>query len=140
MNWGKIILSTVLAGIVMSVVFWASGFTAMALNPGYNPMELGGMRAMDDPIMNLFYAHPFVLALAFSISFHFFMDTFGKAKPVKRGVHFGLLMWMLLTLPSMFLICSSMDYGETFLLTGTVSQLIEFVAAGVIISWIFGHR
>jgi hypothetical protein len=47
---------------------------------------------------------------------------------------------MLYTLPSMFLIYSSMDYGETFLLSGIFGQLLEFCAAGIIAAWVFGRK
>ena len=140
MNWGKIVIATILAGIVITVISLAAGYAAQLANPHYDVLSLGGMRAASDPIMLLFYAHPFVLALAFSIAFHFFMDTFGRAQPFRKGIHFGLLMWMLVTLPSMFLIYSSMDYGTTFLLSGTFGQLAEFVCAGVVISWVFDHK
>ncbi len=44
---------------------------------------------------------------------------------------------MLITLPSMFLVYTTMNYGKTFLLSNTIAQLIEFPAAGIAIAWIF---
>ena len=140
MNWKNITLSTALGGttiLALSVLF-----TSMwsLLFPHYNPLSIPGMRAVDDPLMLLYYLQPFVQALAFAIAFHFFGSTFGSMRVFKQGIHFGLVMWMLITLPSMFLIYASMDYGETFLLTTTITQLFEYTLAGVTIAWVFAKK
>jgi len=140
MNWKKIFISAVLAGIVMLVVWQVLGLVWGAVFPQYDALTIPGMRDIGDPIMVLFFLQPFVLALAFAIAFHFFEDTFANMTASKRGFYFGLVMWMLVTLPSMFLIYSSMNYGETFLLTGTITQLIEFVLAGITIAWVFARK
>jgi len=140
MNWKKIIFSTVLGGsmaLALSVSF--AGMWSL-LFPYYNPLSIPGMRAMSDPLMALYYVQPFVQVLAFAIAFHFFGSTFGKMPVLKQGTHFGLIMWMLITLPSMFLVYASMDYGETFLLTTTITQLFEYTLAGMAIAWVFAKK
>jgi choline-glycine betaine transporter len=141
MNIGKIIISTVLIGIAISVItFGIAGPIAKFINPGYDIMKVPGMRSIGDPIMLLFFLQPFVLGLAFSIIFSFHGNAMPGLEFYKKGIKFGLAGWMLYTLPSMFLIYSSMDYGETFLLSGIFGQLLEFCAAGIIAAWVFARK
>jgi len=140
MNWKKIFVSAVATGAIMLVSFVVFGIVWQAIFPQFDPMTIPGMRAKTDPLMAWFFLYPFVLGLAFAITFHFFEDTFGNLSTTKRGFYFGLVMWMLVTLPTTYLIFTSMDYGEIFLLSTTVNQLIEFAVAGVVVSWIFAWK
>ncbi|MCX6802254.1 MAG: hypothetical protein NT067_04025 [Candidatus Diapherotrites archaeon] len=141
MNIGKIIISAVLIGIAMSIIsFGIVGPIAKAINPGYDIMKIAGMRNASDPIMLLFFLQPFVLGLAFSIIFSFHGNAMPGLEFHKKGIKFGLAAWMLYTLPSVFLVYSSMDYGETFLLSALFGQLLGFCAAGIIAAWVFARK
>ncbi len=62
MEWKKIAASTLLAGLTISIVNWAVNQAVLLVNPFYNPLSLGGMRAASDPLLALSLAYPFVLA------------------------------------------------------------------------------
>ncbi|MEM0360361.1 MAG: hypothetical protein QXK06_03445 [Candidatus Diapherotrites archaeon] len=141
MDFGKIIIATVLIGIAMLVI--SLGIVqplAKLVNPGYDIMKIPGMRSIEDPVMLLFFLQPFVLALAFSIIFSFHGNAMPNLSFHQKGIRFGLAAWMLYTLPSVFLVYSSMDYGETFLLSTLFGQLLEFCAAGIIAGWVFYRK
>ncbi len=141
MNIGKIIVSAALIGIAISVI--SLGIidpVAKTVNPGYDVLNIPGMRSVSDPVMLLFFLQPFVLGLAFSIIFSFHGNAMPGLAFHQKGIRFGLAAWMLYTLPSMFLIYSSMDYGETFLLSGIFGQLLEFCTAGIIAAWVFARK
>jgi len=140
LNWKKIVISTFATGLVLLVLWFAWSAIVPIVFPNYDPTTLPGMRAAENPLMPLFFLYFFVLALAFAIAFHFFEDTFANMAPSKRGFYFGLVMWMLVTLPGMFLVYTSMTYSETFLLTNTIQQLVNFSIAGIVISNIFAQN
>ena|GEM_PF-2396884 len=140
MNWKKIVVSTVLNGIVLLLVLVAVQQLAIAINPNFNPSSLKGMRSPNDPILVFYFAYPWVLALALSIAFSFFHRSFGHLPIFKQGVHFGLIVWMLICLPNAFLLYTSMDYGETFFLANTLSYFISFIIAGIVASFVFAKK
>jgi len=140
LNWKKIIISTFATGLVLLSLWIAWSTIVPMVFPNYDPMTLPGMRAVNDPVMGLFYLYPFIVALAFSITFHFVGHAFERESVHKQGIHFGLLMWLLITLPLMYMIYTTMTYGETFLLTNTIGQLVDFSIAGIVIANVFARR
>jgi len=137
LNWKKIIISTVLGGIALFVLSFV--FTAIwsALFPQYNIFSIGGMRSVDDPVLAWFYAYPFVLAFFFNIAYSILHTAVKEDTLFKQGLAFGITVWVLFSLSGLFLIWSSMDYGETFLLTKFTGDLVYFAVLGIIAAWTF---
>lgn len=74
LNWKNIIVSAIVCGVVLLFVTFVADFIAMLISP-YSIMDIGGMRAMDDPIMALYCLYPFVLALMAGIVFDIVRDS-----------------------------------------------------------------
>lgn len=64
----KIVTAGIAGGVLLLILMIVSGFLVNLVLPA-NLSEYGGMRAMDDPVMNLFYIYPFVVASAAAIVF-----------------------------------------------------------------------
>ncbi len=126
----KILIAGVLGGFILLITSLLGGFVANALIP-YNIFEIPGMRPMTDPIAALFFLYPFVLAFAGAILFDF-MHMVLKGEKVRKGVVFGLLLIILVTIPNQFVIWSSMYYPAGFYLSGILNGIIGFPLFGIL--------
>ena len=65
MKWKEIIVGGIIVGFIIMLIDIIIGGIFQLIFP-YNIFELGGMRKIDDPIMFLFFIHPWVLSFALS--------------------------------------------------------------------------
>ncbi len=98
----------------------------------FNVLELGGMRGVEDPMMMLFFAHPWILGFAMAIAFQKFRGSF-KSTGWCKGKAFGLYVWLLAGLPSAFLVYTSMDYPMGFHVSSVLGSLLYMMAAGIVL-------
>lgn len=136
MNAKKIVIAGIAAGIVISVISLAVSYLVQYAF-SYDVLALGGMRQVNDPIMALFFVHPWVLGFAMAIAFEKIKTGLGKAG-MNRGKNFGLIVWLLAGLPSAFLVWSSMNYPIGFTVSSVAGTLIYMVVAGIVIEKIMG--
>ena len=136
MNAKKIVIAGIAAGTVISVISLAISYLVQYAF-SYDVLKLGGMRTIDDPIMALFFVHPWVLGFAMAIAFEKTKTGLGKAG-INRGKNFGLIVWLLAGLPSAFLVWSSMNYPIGFTVNSVVGTLVYMLAAGITIEKIMG--
>lgn len=125
-------LAGISAGLVIFIVSMVVGMVVQSVFP-YNLLELGGMRAGNDPLMILFFLHPWVLAFAMV----FVYEKLGRGiqgSPMSRGKTFGLMMWIVVSIPSEFLVYSSMDYPIGFTLQSFFGSLIYMVLSSMVIA------
>jgi len=86
---------------------------AMNLIIPYDIPAFGGMRPMDDPVMLLFFAYPFVLSFAVAWDFDRINGAVtGSGR--EKGVAFGILLIVLVALPSNYAMYTSMDWPVSF--------------------------
>jgi hypothetical protein len=57
-----------------------------------------------------------------------------KGTPMQKGVKFGLIMWLVSSLPSVFIVYTSMNYPIGFSLDSLLGSLIYMPLAGVVIA------
>ncbi len=132
MDMKKFIFSGLLASIIIFVVWFVAGFLIQQIFP-YNVMELGGMRKANDTVMLLFFLHPFVIGFAMALLYQYFGESIMGDYMVK-GRMFGLLTWLVSSLPSVFVVYTSMDYPIGFTVNQLVSSLIYMLLAGIAIA------
>ncbi len=130
MNAKNIMLAGFSGGVVLLVSMFIFGEIANAIAP-YDIATLGGMRAMNDPVMGLFFLYPFVLAFVAAILFDIIKDSL-RGTTLFRGLMFGLLFFMLQTIPSMFVIFTSMTYPPGFHLSSFLNGIIGFPVMGIL--------
>lgn len=132
MDVKKILLGGVLGGIAIFIVSFVFGYLVQLVLP-YNMLELGGMRAVEDPLMLLFFVSPWVTSFAMAIVYSFVKSSFQGNKKC-AGKKFGLLVWLVAGLPSAFIVYTSMTYPLGFTVDSVIGSLLYFMAAGIVIA------
>lgn len=135
MNARKIILSGIAGGIVLFIAMLFRDWIAALIAP-YDIMTLAGMRAADDPVMALFFLSPFVFSFAAAIVF----DTVHGSLPselLRKGICFGLLLFLVYTIPSMFIVFTSMIYPAGFFIGQFLTGILAYPLMGItfVIIW-----
>jgi len=135
MNTKNIVLAGLCGGVVLLVSMFVFGMIATAIAP-YDIATLGGMRAMDDPVMALFFLYPFVLSFVATILFDVIKDSL-KGTALSKGLMFGLLLFMVQTIPSMFVIFTSMTYPLGFHIGSFLNGIIGYPVIGILFAKIW---
>lgn len=131
MDTKKFFISGFVSGIVMLVLSFALSAVFQSLF-SFNMLSLAGMRSVNDPVMVLFFLYPFVLGFALTYLYGFVKGHF-KGTISKKALGFGTLSWVVLTIPSAFLVFSSMDYPLGFYVNAVVGSLIYLIAGSFVI-------
>ena len=97
----------------------------------YDISKLGGMRAMDDPVMILFFFYPFGFAFAAAEVFDIIKGSLTGSRSTK-GMMYGVLLFVLVTIPSIFVTISSMNYPPWFCIAQILEGVIEYPLLGII--------
>ena len=131
----KVVISGLAAGLVMLVLGWFVMMPLMEMIfPGLmSEYENGVFRPLNDPLMSYMFIHPFVIGLVMAYVFQVF-KPFPKKKFVGRGIHYGFMFWLLVTVPGMLVTLSSFVVSVDMVLSWTVEFLIEMPIAGIIIA------
>ena len=135
MNVKNIATATVAAGFMLLILMIVSGFLVNMVLPA-DISKYGGMRAMDDPIMTLFYLYPFVIAFAAAILFDCVRDCL-KGDPMTKGLMFGGLLLIIMTVPSLFVMITSMTWPLDFYISTGIWEVISFPLMGVLFAKIW---
>jgi hypothetical protein len=141
MDWKKIITGGIAGGILLFIAQFAFSFLANIIAP-FDIFAIGGMRAADDPVMLLFFAYPFVLSFASAMVFDRVKGALrgggGRCCCGGAGLTFGLILILLVTVPSMFVIYSSMVYPAGFYIGNILFGVVGFPALGMLYARIWG--
>lgn len=132
----KILEAGIAGGILLFGIMIVTGVVANAFLP-YTLFDIPGMRPATDPVSILYFLYPFVIAFAGAILFEF-LDPALKGGVGRRGLLFGLLLIILITVPNQFVIYTSMYYPAGFHLSSILNGLIGFPLFGIVCAWIWG--
>lgn len=130
MNTKNILIGGSAGGVVLLILLMIFSTLSAVVAP-YDIAKLGGMRAMDDPIMVLFFFYPFVLAFAAAGVFDVVKGSLSGTL-FNKGVMYGVLLFVIVTIPGMFVMISSMDYPAGFYLAQAFEGAIGYPALGII--------
>ena len=129
----KILGIGILAGIAMLVVGFLLTLLFGAIFPStaaeYENLEI--FRAMNDPLMSLFYAYPIILGIVLAWIWNRSKGLF-KGSPGKRAVNFGIAYWLVASLPGMIITYSSFQLSFLLVFTWLIGGLINGIVAGLI--------
>ena len=107
MEWKKFVVSWILGSVILYVMMLLISAITMLVAP-FNIFDIGGMRAITDPVMMLYYLYPillsFITTFVFCIVRHALPGSY-----IKKGLLFGLLLFLLLTVTSGFIIFTTME-------------------------------
>jgi hypothetical protein len=132
----KVVLPGLVAGAVMLVIGLVVGYLCMLLFPqlktAYENTSL--FRSWEDPIMYLYFAYPFVTGLILAWVWNKVKKLFTGKAWAKRGGSFGLVYWVVVTIPGMLISYASFPLTLLMIATWTVSGLLEALCAGPILA------
>src|SRR3989338_311219 len=126
----------VLSGIAGGVVFYILSTIGVAIIQAFAPfsyLELPGMRQITDPILLLFFLYPFVLSFAMAIVYQKFEPSL-SGNFLEKGKKFGMMMWLVSSLPSAFIVYTSMNYPVGFTVENFFASFFYMIAVGITIA------
>jgi len=129
-DYPKIALAGLLAGFAVAVVSWGFQFGVQYFFP-YNVLELGGMRSVDDPLMALFFMHPWVIGFTMAAVYPFFTKLVESED--NRPLMYALMVWTVSAIPPFFIIFSTMNYPVGFYANQLIGSFLYTVAAAYVI-------
>jgi hypothetical protein len=129
----KIIVSGLLAGIAMLVIGFAAGYGLMAIFPKLTAeyANTALFRPWSDPLMSLYFVHPFVLGLILAWVWARVKGVMKGAGWAAKGARFGLAFWVVL-MPGMLISYASFPLSLIMVVSWSISLLLEALAAGLI--------
>ena len=130
MNARKIIAGGFIGGIALLIVNFVISALVMLVAP-YDALTLGGMRPADDPLMLFFFVYPFVLSFAAAVVFDLVKDAL-PGPSSSKGMTFGAMLFLIYTVPGVFITFTSMNYPTGFYLEDLLFGAIGFPLIGAI--------
>jgi len=130
----KIVLTGILAGLAILIV-------AMLLNLLFNLVfpslqaeyeNANLFRPWSDPKMSIFFAYPFVLGIVLAWFWDKTKSLFKQKSFWNRGFSFGLMYWIIASIPGMIITYSSFQLSLLIVLSWTIMGFVEAVCAGLI--------
>lgn len=131
-DFRKFLVAGILGGIVIFIVSWIVDYFTQMVWP-YNVLELGGMRAVTDPVMLLFFLHAWVMAFALAFVYPYLKGNL-EGTIGHKGAKFGFIAWIVASIPSAFIVYTSMNYPIGFTFNSVVGSLLYMLAAGITIA------
>jgi hypothetical protein len=130
MNAKNILAGGFIGGIVLFVVNFVVSAIILAVAP-YDIFSLGGIRPADDPLLVFFFVAPFILSFAAAIVFDLVKGSL-HGTPSSKGAIFGAALFLIYTVPSLFVTFTSMDYPTGFYFENLLFGILGFPLIGVI--------
>ena len=134
-KWKQIIIASIIVGFIIIFIDIIFG-ELIQFFWSYDIFDLGGMREIDDPLMLLFFVHPWILGFALTFVYSYFQKALDGTY-IGKGIKFGFLMWIVIFVPNAFLVYTSMNYPFGFTVNSVVPPLIYMLLSGIIIAKIF---
>lgn len=134
------IKSTLIPGLITGVGLLVVGFvlswiTGLIFPSVQTEYETSGLfRPWSDPIMQLYFAYPFILGIVLAFVWDKLKAQVKGKNIISRGLNFGLTYFLVATIPGMFITYSSFYVSTALVLSWTINGLLEGVIAGIILA------
>jgi hypothetical protein len=130
----KVVIPGILAGIVMLAVGMIVSMIINAIFPALVAEYKAALfRPWDDPIMSLYFAHPFVLGLALAFIWDKVKGLISGG-PLNRATRLALGFFIISIVPGMLISYSSFPISLLMILSWTVSSFLQVLAAGLVLA------
>jgi len=126
----KIIWPGLLLGLIMLVVNFIVSYLFMLIPSVATDYTSGFMRSWQDPLMMAFFLYPFILGIILAALW----DKVKTSFKGNRGCHFGWWVFLLTTVPGMYITYTSFNLTFLTILGWTVSGLISAKIAGFLLA------
>jgi hypothetical protein len=135
MNAKNIAIGSISAGFILLILMVISGTLVNMVLPT-DISQYGGMRAMNDPVMNLFYLYPFVIACAAALIFDIVKGCLDGTW-VRKGLMFGAMLICIMTIPSLYVMYTSMTWPVDFYVSTLIWEIISYPLMGILFARIW---
>jgi hypothetical protein len=125
----NIVVAGSAGGIVIFLLMVISGFLVNLILPTDMNMY-GGMRSANDPVMNLFYLYPFVIAFVSALVFDQVRDCL-KGDRVTKGLMYGAILLAIITIPGLYVMFTSMTWPVDFYISTGLWEIVSFPLLGI---------
>ncbi len=98
----------------------------------FDIFQIGGMRTPNDPVMMLYWLSPFVFSLASAILFSVINKSL-EGSSTKRALTFAGLLFLIVIIPNMYLISTSMTNPLGFYIQNILAAAIAYPVIGFIL-------
>ncbi len=130
----KIFLPGLIAGAIMLVISMLTSMLFTAVFPvvgaEYNNLNL--FRPFQDPLMLLFFVHPFILMIILSWVWDKVKGIVKYPSDIKKAWHFGGIIWLIATFPGMLITYASFQFSLIMVVSWTVASLIGLIVGSLI--------
>ena len=123
-----IAIAGILGGIILLIVTFAADALVQMIAP-YNLFALGGMRAVSDPLMMLYFLYSFIFAVIAALFWALTKGSF-TGSVMRKSFCFGGILFLLVVLPNSVVIFSTMDYPAGFHLSNILTGIIAYPILG----------
>lgn len=130
MEWKKFIVSWATGSLLLYITLFLTSAITMVIAP-FNIFDVGGMRSATDPVMMLYYLYPVILALITTFVFSLVRGSL-QGSYLEKGLVFGGILFLLLTVTSGFIIVTTMVYPPGFYLDMILNGLISYPLLGIL--------
>jgi len=130
----KIVLSGLLAGIIMLAVGMSISAIMAAIVPSLKPQYSNTrlFRSMDDPIMALYFVHPFFLGIVLAWIWSTIKAVFSGKSDTSRVWQFAIGYW-LVSLSGMLISYSTFQVSFLMVASWTIAIFIE----SIVVAYLF---
>ncbi len=131
----KIVLPGLLAGTFMLVAGMINGQLFNQLFPSLASEYLNTslFRDMKDPLMALYFLHPFVLGLILAWVWNIVKPAISGKTTVMHGLRFGFI-YAMLGIPGMLISYGSFQLSFLMILSWTIGIFIQGLGAGIVVA------
>lgn len=132
----KVILPGLAAGLAVLCLSLGFNFFFNLLFPALSAEYLNQsiFRPWSDPMMQLFFLHPFIMGLALAFVWDRTKNAINGKNALERGFYFGGFIFLVATIPGMFVTFSSFQVSPGLVLSWTLSGLLQVITGSLILA------
>lgn len=127
----RVVLPGVVAGIVILVLGMMVSYGFMLLPTVAADYNTNIMRSWQDPLMLLFFLHPFIQGVILAWIWNKAKGLF-KGSVYEKGLQFGFAIWLIASVPGMFATYTSFQLSLLTVLSWLIGGLVSSIAAGML--------
>lgn len=137
MNTKNIAIAGIAGGTLLFVLLFGLNVIMNQVIP-YDPAQFHGMRPMEDPVMLLFFAYPFVVAFAAAYLYDLLHPVLAGSV-MQKGFAFAIVLLVVIAIPSEFAMYTSMDWPVTFYIGNLIWSVAGFLSTGILFARIWNQ-
>lgn len=124
----NIMIAGISGGVVLLMVTFIADAIAQIIDP-YDLFALGGMRAIHDPLMSLYFLYPFVFAIIAAIVWTIIRSSISGTIH-RQAITYAIILFLLVIIPNIWIMVTTMTYPVGFYLSNIFCGIIGYPILG----------